>query len=289
MSDKTILDQQWLDTANEVPQETVDTEQQGYPYLQWASGNRLLKAVGGVPYTGGWALPSANIDAEQIPGWTRGELTHGNGSTDVWFCQNVTVAMIRSRKAWVTNDGQTNQFWAWNQYNAAKAAGKPRGKLQILAYVKGLEAHGVFMLTLRGSFARAVTETIIPALAKYVLGPANQVNAKRGVKSKFPSRAFWVTIGPQRELDGGPHFVEVGVKPNSSLVVLPMAIGLSDKLTMADIGKLFVGKELLATGTLDYTEAEQWATALEAAGEAGAQPVAAAAGADAGGESEIPF
>jgi hypothetical protein len=285
MGDKTVLDAMWLDTASEVPQETVDTEQQGYPYIQWVSGDRKLKAAGGVPYTGGWALPCANIDAETLPGWDKGELTHGNGSTDVWFAKTITVSMIRSRKAWVVNDGQTNQYFPWNQYDAAKATGKPRGKLQVLAMVKGLEAYGLFMLTLRGSFARAVTEAILPALAKYVLGPANAVNAKRGVKSKFPYRAFWLTIGPQHLADGAPFFTEVGKAPSASQVVLPVAVGLGDKLTMQDIGKLFVGKDLLAASTVAYQDAEQWATALETA-----QPVAETATvADANGEEALPF
>ena len=281
----TILDQQWLDAAGDIPQDTIDTEQQGYSYIQWVNGNKALKALGGITYTGGWALPCANIDAEQVPDWARGELQHGNGSTEVWFAREITVSMVRSRKAWMVNDGQTNQYFAWNQYDAAKAAGKPRGKLQILAYVKGLESHGPFMLTLRGSFARAITEAILPAFTKYVLGPANAVNAKRGVKSKFPYRAFWLTIGPMHEADGAPHFTEVGQKPNSSLVVLPVPVGLHDELTTADLGAMFVGKDLLTVTTLTYQEAEGWATALEQA----APVTESSAGAVASGDEELPF
>jgi hypothetical protein len=279
-----IQGQDWLDTANDIDQSTVDIEQQGYPYIQYVSGNKLLKQLGGVPYTGGWALPCANIDADALPGWTRGELTHGESSTDVWFKREITVSMVRSRRAWVVNDGQANRYFPWNQYDAAKAAGKPRGKLQMLCYVQGLESYGPFMLTLRGSFARAITETILPAFTKYVLGPANAANAKRGVKSKFPYRAFWLTIGPMHEADGAPHFAEVGAKPNSSLVVLPVAVGLHDKLTMADIGGLFVGRDLLAVATLAYQEADSWATAFD-----NAQPVTEAVASAEPGDEAIPF
>jgi len=276
----------WLDTAAEIDQSTVETEQVGYPYVQWVNGDKRLKAAGGVPYTGGWALPVANIDAEALPGWTRGELTHDNGTTDVWFKRDISVAVIRTRKAWAVFDGQATRLFPWNQYDEAKAAGKPRGKLQVLCYIKGLEEQGPHMLTLRGSFARAFTEGVGASFAKYVIAPVNKENARRGVKAKFPMRAFWLTVGPDRDTNGEPRFTEVGSKPNSSLVVLPVALGLSDKLTMQDIGKLFVGKDVLTVATLAYMEAEQWATALEQAqpvAEAAAEPVAAS------GDEPIPF
>ena len=281
----TILDNQWLDTAGDIPQDTVDTEQQGYPYIQWVNGNVQLKQLGGVPYTGGWALPCANIDAEALPGWTRGTLEHGNGSTEAWLCKDIAVSMVRSRKCWTVFDGQTTQYFAWNQYDAAKAAGHPRGKLQVLVFVKGLEEHGPFMLTLRGSFARNLTDEVLPLFNKYVLGPANATNAKRNIHSKFPYRAFWLTIGPMHKADGAPHFTEMGQKPNSSMVVLPVALGLHDKLTMADLGAMFVGKDLLASGTALYQEAEGWATALEQAAPVTEQ---AAVVAD-NGDEPIPF
>jgi len=286
MSDKMVLDQQWLDTANDIDQTTVEVERQQYPYIQYVNGNRQLKVAGGVLWHGGWALPCANIDAETLPGWTRGALEHGTSQTDVWLSREITVSMIRNRKAWTVFDGQQNLYFPWvGGYDKAKLAGHPRGKLQTLVYVKGLESHGVYMLTLRGSFAQAFTDKVMPEFVKYVITPANAANAKRGLKNKFPLRSFWLTLGPQHELDGGPHFVEVGVKPNSSLVVLPMAIGLSDKLTMANIGKLFVGKDLLAASTVAYTDAEGWATALEQS-----QPVAeTVAAASDGGVEEIPF
>jgi hypothetical protein len=285
---RTILDEQWLDTAGDIPQETVENEQVGYPYIQWVNGNRQLKAMGGVPYTGGWALPVANIDAEQLPGWERGELTHGETSTDVWFRRDITVSVIRSRKAWAVYDGQTTRMYPWNQYDAAKVAGKPRGKLQVLCYVKGLEEQGPHMLTLRGSFARAFTDNVVASFSKYVIGAANKENARRGVKAKFPYRAFWLTVGPDRDSTGDPRFTEVGTKPANSLVVLPVSLGIDAKMTMADIGKLFVGKELLAVATVTYTEAESWANALEQA-----QPIAGAAEpeptTEAGAVEEIPF
>jgi hypothetical protein len=267
-----VVAETWLDTAAEIDQSTVEQEQVSYPYIQWVNGDKRLKAAGGVPYTGGWALPAANIALDAVPGWTRGELAHDNGSTDVWFRRDLTVSVVRTRKAWTVYDGQATRMFAWNQYDAAKAAGKPRGKLQILCYVKGLEEHGPHMLTLRGSFARAFSDNVGAALAKYVLGPVNKENQRRGVKAKFPMRAFWLSVGPDRDATGEPRFTEVGVRPNSSLVVLPVALGLSDKLTMQDIGKLFVGKDVLTVGTVAFMEAEQWATALEQS-----QPLAEAA------------
>ncbi len=284
------MEPSWLDTANDIDQSTIEVDQKSYPFIQWVNGDRKLRAAGGVPYTGGWAMQCTHMDVETLPGWTRGELEHGAGTTECWFKRDLTVALIRSRKAWtVTARDGTTQLFAWDQYDAARTLGQPRGKLQVLAFVQGLDPvlHGPFMLTLKGSYARAITDTLIPLLNKQVIGVANAANAKRGVKARFPYRAFWVTIGPDREVSGEPRFTTVGKAPNTQQVVLPVALGLADKLTMQDVARLFVGAELLRMATAVFEEAETWATALTKAPE---PAVEATTEATTGmGEEPIPF
>ncbi len=259
------MEQQWLDSAIDIDQNTVDQESVGYPFIQWVNGNKTLKQLGGVPYTGGWALPCANIDVDALPGWTRGSLEHGETETDVWFCRDITVAVIRSRKAWqVRSVDGTTHIMGWDQYDAAKAFGQPRGKLQMLCMIHNIDAltYGPFMLTLRGSYARAVTDTVLPTFAKTVLAPANALNLRRKIKAKFPTRAFWMTIGPDRDEAGAPRFTPVGKAPTVQSVVLPIMLGVIEKPTPEQLGKRFVGSDLITLGTTLYMEAEQWATAF---------------------------
>ncbi|MBC7235016.1 MAG: hypothetical protein H5T69_04180 [Chloroflexi bacterium] len=260
----------WLDAIDRIDQDTVETSGQGYPWIQWVHGNPQLKRLGGVPYTGGWFMPAdgAGLDDEaEIEGWTRGTLTHPNGEeTAGWFARDITIALIRSRRAWVVRDGDTYELYPWDQYDQAKAAGRPSGKLQILAVVKNLAAPRPVVLTMRGSVSRAFSpsragDTVLNQFNRCVLAPANKLAARAGRKGRYPYRAFWLTVGPKRHPDGSPVFSTVGEGSESSKITEPTAIGLRDKMTPQEIGALFVGLEVLEETTQYWREAEEWANA----------------------------
>lgn len=269
------IEEDWLDAAQEVDQSTVDLEGPQYPFIQWVHGKKAFKQLGGVVYTGGWFMNDAQgIEADDLPGWDAGELQHEQGdATAGFFTRDLTVAVIRSRRCWRVRDGDQTRLYAWDEYERASkavpAGGGLSGRLQVLVAVRGLEELGPLVLTMGGSVSRAFApgkagNSVMNVFIRSVLTPANTMNRKRGKSSKFPYRAFWLTVGPDREADGTPRFSTVGEGSAQSTVTLPVALGIGDKLSAQDLGALFVGRDNLAQFSAWYVEAEEWANAWTA-------------------------
>jgi hypothetical protein len=263
----------WLNEVEAIDQDTVEQESQGYPWIQWVHGSPQMKALGGVPYTGGWFLPAEGVgldDDATLEGWTRGTLTHPSGDeTSGWFARDITIACIRSRRAWQVRSGDRTELYPWNQYDEAKAMGSPSGKLQVLAIVRGLDEPRPVVLTMRGTVSRAFSvsrqgESVLNAFTRMVMTPANDMVRKSGRKGRYPYRAFWLTVGPRRNADGTPIFETVGDGAASSKVTLPTALGLREKMSGQELGALFVGKETLDEATAMWRDAEEWANAWDA-------------------------
>ena len=264
----------WLDEVDNVDQSTVDTEGPQYPFAQWVHGDKRLKAIGGVPYTGGWFMnDSQGITAEDLTDWTAGELNHEQGeATPGFFARDLTVAVIRSRRCWRVRDGDQTRLFAWEEYERAQqaAAGKSglSGRLQVLTAIQGLEHLGSIVLTMGGSVSRAFApgksgDSVMNVFARTIITPANTLVRKRapkGVKPKaWPYRAFWLTVGPGRDAQGAPIYTTVGEGSATSTVSLPVALGLADKLSDAELGTRFVGRDNLDQFSAWYAEAEEWA------------------------------
>lgn len=282
--------QEWLDAAQTVDQETVEVSGPEYPFIQWVNGKPSLKQAGGVVYTGGWFLPASQA-SEPPDGWTPGALVHDNGQeTPGYFRRDITVAVIRMRRRWLVYENATSSSYPWDDYKtastvAARGGGKATGHTQALCIVKGLEHLGPVVLTMKGTVSAAFTgsrgkDGVLSRFNNLVIREANNINARRGVPNKFPYRAFWLAVGPKRDDKGNPVFDEVGTRPNSSMVTLPTALGLADKLPAGELAKMFVGKEALAEFTQHYTAAETWANAWNQA--MSAEP------AEAGGNGYMP-
>jgi hypothetical protein len=267
MSDSNLS---WLSAADTVDQETVESFGPQYPLIQWVNGNPKAKKAGGVEYTGGWFINAEQLSSDELLGWESGELVHDKGgSTLGFFSRDVTIAMIHTRHAWRVYNGERSVNFAWNQFDAAAQIGRPTGRLQVLCVVRGLEGFGPFVLTMKGSTGQAFAgnrqnEGAIGAFNRLVIRPANALAVKTSAnRAKFPWRAFWLTVGPQRNDKGEPTFTEVGTKPNTSMVTLPAAIGLPEKAAPADLFKLFVGKDNLESFNGLYNEARDWAAAWD--------------------------
>ena len=289
----------WVDAVEDIDQDTVDTQGPEYPYIQWVNGKRELRPAGGIPYTGGWFMPASQVEAGMLPGWNAGELVHrGGGSTDGFFRRDLTVAIIRNRRCWVINVGDDYQLFPWQKYDGAKRMGKPTGKLQSLVLVKDLEGLGAVILTMKGSTSRAFApsrrgDSVMNAFHRCVITEANKLVIRKNgkVPGKFPYRAFWLTVGPERNADETPAYTTVGSGTSSSPVTLPTALGLTDRMDKAALGTLFVGRETLEWVNELYRDAEAWATAWDTLEQR--EPVAAVNGLapvddeDDGGE--VPF
>ena len=172
--------------ANEIRTDTIEQETESYPYIQWVNGDAKLKQLGAtaVAYTGGWFTPAEQMPLETLPGWTQGSLTHNDGETEGWFKRELRIAMMHWRRCWQTGLGREARNYAWNDYDTAKAEGHPRGRLQLLGIVEGLEDAGPIMLTMKGFTAMAFTdrEGILDAHRQHVLRAAAAMSSKASKK-----------------------------------------------------------------------------------------------------------
>jgi len=274
--------EEMAETADGIDPTTVEQEGPTYPYVQWVNGKPTEKRAGGVQFTGGWFIQGEQLGEEELSGWEKGELIHADGSsTEGFFARDIAVAMIHRRQRWLVDDKGEILSFPWAQYDEAKAAGRPGGQQHVLALIRGLEDRGPFALTIKGSTSAAFSgskrsEGVLGRFNRLVLRAANVLNNKRGSKAKWPFRAFWLTIGPERDDKDQPRFTEVGVKPNSTLVTLPYALGLHEKMETAEILKLFVGKGLLEELNTWYEDTDEWAHRWDES-----QPVKAAEAAEA--------
>ena len=280
-----MSNQDWIAEADNVDQSTVETKGPEYPFVQWQNGQPGLKKAGGVSYSGGWFVQDGQIDAALLAGWEKGEMTHrDNTSTEGFFMRDLTVAVIRMRRRWIAE----GVGYPWDQYDQAAATGKATGHLQVLCVIKDMDVP--IVLTMKGTVCRAFQGSqkapgVLSTFSRSVVAEANLLAAKRGSKSKFPYRAFWITTGPQRNADGSPVFTTVGQNTATSVVTLPTALNIVAKPQPGDLSKLFVGAELLKRFSELYVEAEAWAIAWDKPQEAAETVVNGAAAP----EEELPF
>lgn len=293
-------DDRWLDDIDTVDQESVETPGTQYPWIQWVHGDSRLAKLGGVPHTGGFFMTAEHgFTADELLGWEPGELTHQEGeTTEGFFIRDLTVAVIRYRRAWRVTRGGRGDLYDWREYDqalqdAAASGGHVSGRTQVLVGVQGLEALGPLVLTMRGSVSRAFMpsrggdDTVLNTFQRCVIAPANTLNRKRGKKLLWPYRAFWLTVGPDRDAQGAPVYTTVGEGSEKSTVTLPVALGLTEKLDPAGLGQRYVGSELLAQFSEWWDEADTWAHAWDADVLRGVRE-AAEGGPEAGDEADDP-
>jgi len=272
-TENTRTDDDWLDSADDVDQSGVDLIGPEYPYIQWVHGDPKAKRVGGVIYTGGWFFPKQQAGAEEIEGWEAGELTHDNGEeTEGFFRRDLTVAVLHWRQCWqVKKANKRMAVFTWDNHAGAKAFAEaegshPTSRLHALCIVQGLEEMGPIILTLGGVAAASFTtgykkhEGVLARAARVIVKPVNAAISKKGKSSKFPYRAFWLTVGANRDERGEPLFSPVG-EQQSVLLALPSLVGVPDKLDLDGARALFVGRENLAAFNDLYADAADWSKA----------------------------
>ena len=275
----------WMEQTYD--QGTVESFGPAFPFAYWVNGDKKLKQIGGVPYTGGWFLPAdqvedrLNADGLPGPGWTAGTQEFRNGqSQDGFYARNVSIAVLVWRKRWIVNDIRGG--FAWKEYEKAKVEGNPRGHLQVLGVFHGMEEYGPLVLSSKGMVSKAITDNAFAAFNRYVIAEAARLK-----RAKPPFRMFWLTVGP--EMDGdNPRFTTVGTGSETSIITLPCAVGLTAKLDKAALGKRYVGNELF--GRLNELRVDAdvlaWATAWDTTNLAEPDPESALAAVD---DPDLPF
>ena len=288
------------DAINDIDPSMVNDTGPMFPLVQWHTGDNKMKKAGGIDYMGGFFVKADAIDDEAMVagGWEKTTWTHDNGTEQAgWWRRQAGLAVIAIRKRWEVyqDNGRRPLVYPWNKYDAAKAAGRPSGRLQALCIVKGIEAAGPVVLTLRGMSSVAFegrggdTSAAIGKFQATVITAANLASQAKGQRGKrWPLFAFWLPVGADRDADGVPAFTKVGTGNNTSSICVPIALGLPAKPAEVDLNKFYVGAELLEECKRIWADAESnWTHAwdnltpeveqlAEAGGqEAPAQPVPA--------------
>lgn len=293
--------------AAEIRTDTLDQERESYPYAQWVNGDPKLKQLGAsaVAYTGGWFIPAELVSLETIPGWTAGNLSHDRGETEGFFSPRLSIAAFHMRRCWRVGQDQGSRLFAWNDYEAAKAWGAARGRLQILGIIRGLEDVGPMMLTMGGTTGMAFTsrDGILAQHRQLVLKPAAMMSsraAKRRV-TEYPRFYFWLTVGAETDdKEGAPVFTKVGQGDASSLVTRPVLVGVTKGMTAQQLGELYVGPELITIieGTRDpvtgqwsedglFDTTKSWAEAWDQLGQPTQNAAANLAALDAAADNNV--
>ncbi len=242
-----------------------------FPVIQWNTGDSKMKKLGtdSMDYTGGFFVKADAIDDAimEAGGWVRTTWTHNDGTEEAgWFRRQMAVAVVAMRKRWEVYEAGSRRPqvfpWAGKGYERAKAAGRPKGRTQVLCIVKGLEDAGPVVLTLGGMSAMSFegNRQSMGALTKFqqtVITAANDASAKAGKRGKrWPLFAFWLPVGADRDAKGEPSFTKVGQGNDTTNIVLPVALGLPNKPAEVNLNPFYVGNELLETCKSLWGDAE---------------------------------
>jgi len=253
--------------VDQIDQTTVESDGPQYPVIQWVYGDPKQRKAGGMDYQGGFFISEANAPGDMTAyGWEKTSWIHDDGSeTEGFYRREAAFSIMHTRKRWeVRGDNGRRSNYAWKDYDKASAAGRASGRTHFLVLVKGAEGAGPFILTTKGVAAMHIEGTrnvpgALPHFVRTVIAAANKLTKK----GRWPYRAFWFTLGADRDGKGEPVFTEVGQKPDTSNIVMPIAIGLPQKPEQVNLDDYYVGGEILTQVNDLYTENLAWATAWD--------------------------
>ena len=254
-----MVPRDWTDGIGGVDQDTVEQESAGYPVIQFIKGKQINKKAGDFAYTGGWFIKDesapSELDGVMPAPWEPYEMVHQSGeSTPGWACRDLTVALVRSRHCW-EYEGEDGQI-AYAPWQGGYEKGRS-GKVHVLACIKGLEPYPL-VITIKGWSSKVFTEELV-RFRRNVILPANAlVRPKR-----WPYRAFWVTLGPERDGKGEPTFSKAGSGDKSQTYTFLTLDAPNKPLTKEELGQRYVGDELRDQLQNWYSEAEEWAHAWD--------------------------
>jgi hypothetical protein len=267
--------------VDSIDQSSVEGGGPSYPVIQWVYGDLKAKKFGGMDYLGGFFVKAEKVDGATLEaaGWTKTSRTFENGTEEEgYWKREAALSIIAERKRWEINpQNGDRQTFAWSGFDKAKEAngGKnPSSRTHYLVLVKGLENVGPFVLTMKGAAGAAFesyrdANSVISRFANTVIAAANAASDAAAKKAGKPSgkrwafRAFWLPVGANRNDKAEPVYKEVGKAPNTTNVVLPIALGLPDKAANVDLKRFYVGNDLLQFVNALFDQSSEWRTAWE--------------------------
>lgn len=241
-----------------------------YPTIQWVNGQKQLKNIGGIAYTGGFFCSAdQGIAPEELEaaGFEKYTLMAQDG-TEIhgYSVQELTGAPLRFRRCFTVDRGESQlpARYSNEEYDQAVIEGKPRGVCHVLFQVKGISQP--VSLSFRGLTARVVMgmgrdRGIIPTFGQKVVKAASMLAKAQNRPSNFPLCAFKLTIGPETDSAGNPVFTDVGSDKKSSVTNPVWLDEPSGAVTAEELRGLFVGHAQLAVNQDSWVEAGPWVTA----------------------------
>lgn len=201
---------------------------------QWHNGDRKLKKLGGILFTGGLLIekkadlpyPTETVDLE-------------NKEITAYTFQEAHLAIFGYRLRYFSGEGKDRKYYAYRQYREATAAGhKLRGNLQMFAF---LDDNPLII-----SFNGTASTEIIQQLKR--LKEALALTEKNGETQ--PLHAFNITLTP------GDHVAKGSGKQSEAT---PPYLNLPETFDRDWFVERFVGKERLAKLSPHVSDFNEWA------------------------------
>ena len=265
MSDKDLTSNGFLAAQVNIEDDIVFGA--NYGLIQWVNG-RPTGQKGTIQETGGFFF-SGDQGMEPPPGFKPFTLMTQEGEEIEGFAsETLNFSPIRFRRCWEVSsddDGYPTRY-AWNDYETAKADGKPTGVCHIVVSVDGGDEP--LMLSFRGMTSKAMMgmgrdRGVIPSYGSLIVGAASRLfRTKHKTARKFPLCAFQLTVGPEIDGKGKPVYTKVGSGTETQKITMPVwrdaVSGLVDEKT---VERLYVGHESFADYQAIFQEADDWANA----------------------------
>ena len=232
-----------------------------FPTLVWISGK---------PGMGGWRESGAFFISDDqginVYGkdWKKTDYITPTGvAVPGFYNPTIVTTVIRVRRAWfVKIDGEDTRF-AWDEYKRAKRFDSPRGKIQIVMAVDGLD--GLVQLSVKGFLsAHAVERGGWGELARrYIYGPAVKV-MKLPADTRLPSLCFKIKLGGGT---GDKRYLTVGTGDKKSVITPIFLLEPTEPVTEKTIAPYVVTKLLREQYEQTYRDCDEWVNSWRVSGE----------------------
>lgn len=269
-----------------------NSEYAGYPTVMWMTGDPGSEKLGpdNMEYVGGFFLATVYRNGEKLfqrlpegadkaqyaevdfsgMGWKRDYFINSNNErVNGWWRKTLEAAFICGRERWEVYqevEGKTKVL-GFTNYKDAEAKGGPRGQMQVLAIVKGMEDFGPVVFRFKGYAMKAFKGQadfspfgVLHQFQNKVTIPAGRLLLKAdGTPSNINYRSVWCLFGPHMK-DGAPVFYKAGKGDKSTMIVVPAYHGGAIE-KKEDISKFYVGANLITTVNMLFDNATEWANA----------------------------
>lgn len=219
-----------------VDQDEIEEIGLRFPGVIYMNGNPKMAPKKGQPagmsYRGGFFISDEALPGKDLAeyGWEEESFVNSKNKTVTgWYRHDIELLHIVRRRRWTVQDAAGNSlYFAWPEWEKAKAVGHMRSQQQSIVIIRGLEVFGPFCFTLSGYtqilFNGENEFRPVGCLSRHndtIIAKANEETKKatpNGVKAKrWDHWAFWLKVAAA-EKNGVPVFNQVGQGQNTSMI-----------------------------------------------------------------------